>query len=232
MAGSPYGGWVERLRMWMGSVDAAALAGALSAVLMLVSMYLLSRQPGIRSAEEDLEWYGDSANRLGVLIGLNLGAVAIVAFLWFMAVVRRRLGDREDRFFATVFLGSGLSFGVLAIAAAVAASSPTLVVQTVDSASLSQDNVALAHASWIGLWGVGASRLAGVFMAATSTVGMRFGAFPRWLSTFGLAVGVAFGITGAFIGPLDFLFPAWLLVVSLTLLIMGRRHTEADQSPA
>jgi hypothetical protein len=33
-----------------------------------------------------------------------------VAFLWFIAVVRDRVGELEDRFFATVFLGSGLLF--------------------------------------------------------------------------------------------------------------------------
>ena len=33
-----------------------------------------------------------------------------IAFLWFIAVVRDRLGKLEDRFFATVFLGSGLLY--------------------------------------------------------------------------------------------------------------------------
>jgi hypothetical protein len=37
-------------------------------------------------------------------------AVAGIAFLWFIGVIRDHLGDREDRFFATVFLGSGLLF--------------------------------------------------------------------------------------------------------------------------
>jgi hypothetical protein len=37
-------------------------------------------------------------------------ALSGIAFLWFMAVVRDRLGEREDRFFATVFFGSGLLF--------------------------------------------------------------------------------------------------------------------------
>ena len=43
-----------------------------------------------------------------------------IAFLWFIAVVRHLIGDREDRFFATVFLGSGLLFvAMLFIAAGV-----------------------------------------------------------------------------------------------------------------
>ncbi|MGB3716692.1 MAG: hypothetical protein WA996_19915 [Candidatus Promineifilaceae bacterium] len=33
---------------------------------------------------------------------------AKLAFLWFTGVIRDRLGDQEDRFFATVFLGGGI----------------------------------------------------------------------------------------------------------------------------
>jgi hypothetical protein len=41
--------------------------------------------------------------------------------LWFIGVVRDRIGQREDRFFASVFLGSGLLFvAMLFIAAAFA----------------------------------------------------------------------------------------------------------------
>jgi hypothetical protein len=70
--------------------------------------------------------------------------------------------------------------------------------------------------------------MAGVFMAATSTLGMRFGALPRWLSRLGLVLGALLGLTGAFAGPLDFLFVAWLAAVSLTLLVSrGRQRSEA-----
>ena len=89
----------------------------------------------------------------------------------------------------------------------------------------------MAHALWFGLWGVSASRLVGVFIAATSTVGLRFGAFPRWLSLFGLVLGAVLGITGAFAGPLDFLFPVWLIVVSLTLLLTRRDRDRQVTAP-
>jgi hypothetical protein len=42
-----------------------------------------------------------------VAIALNLVPFAGIAFLWFVGVLRDRIGAREDRFFATVFLGSG-----------------------------------------------------------------------------------------------------------------------------
>jgi hypothetical protein len=56
--------------------------------------------------------------------------------------------------------------------------------------------------------------LVGVFMAATSIIGIRFDALPQWLSRLGLVLGGLLGVTGAFAGPLDFLFPVWLTVVS------------------
>jgi hypothetical protein len=54
-------------------------------------------------------------------IALNLIPFAGIAFLWFLGVVRDRIGEREDRFFAKVFLGSGLLFvGMMFVGAAVA----------------------------------------------------------------------------------------------------------------
>jgi hypothetical protein len=213
-------------------VESAALSGVAAAVLLSISVYLLGRQPGVRSSTEDLTWYADADNRFTVLVGLNLAALGVVALLWFMAVVRRRLGQREDQLFATVFLSSGIALGLLTITAAVCAGAPTLVVHFGGAAGLDESTVALAHGLWFGLWGVGASRMAGVFMAATSTIGMRFDALPKWLSRLGFVLGALLGVTGAFAGPLDFLFPAWLAAVSLTLLFTRRRRREAPAATA
>jgi hypothetical protein len=220
---------LARLRAALSSVEAAALAGVAAAVLLSLSAYLLERQPGVGSAVSDPTWYADDSHRLTVMVGLNLAPLGVIAFLWFMAVIRRRLGDREDRFFATVFLGSGLAFAMLTLTAAAAAATPTLVVRFGDQPTPDATTVSVAHALWFALWAISASRLVGVFMVATSTVGSRFGAFPRWLSAFGLVMGACLGITGAFVGPLDFLFPIWLIVVSVTLLLTSRdRALEAE----
>src|SRR5207248_2003264 len=59
--------------------------------------------------------------RAAVAIALNLIPFAGIAFLWFVGAVRDRIGEREDRFFATVFFGSGLLFvAMLFVGAAVA----------------------------------------------------------------------------------------------------------------
>src|SRR5947209_13237324 len=95
---------------------AAAVAGILFSVLLLVVLGLLlsSVQPG--SADPGA-WLRQLASR--VALAVNLVPFAGIAFLWFVGVLRDRLGPREDRFFATVFLGSGLLFlGMLFTAAA------------------------------------------------------------------------------------------------------------------
>jgi len=46
-----------------------------------------------------------------------LAPLAGITFLWFIAVVRDRMGQQEDRFFASVFLGSGLLFIAMYFAA-------------------------------------------------------------------------------------------------------------------
>jgi hypothetical protein len=39
-------------------------------------------------------------------------------------------------------------------------------------------------------------------------------------------------VTGAFAGPLDFLFPAWLVVVSVTVLVTRRTSRERREGDA
>jgi len=62
-----------------------------------------SATPSDPSAAGD--WLADGSRRKAVVVALNLVLFAGIAFLWFIGVVRDRIGEREDRFFATVFLG-------------------------------------------------------------------------------------------------------------------------------
>jgi MFS family permease len=53
-----------------------------------------------------------------VTLAMSLVPFAGVAFLWFVGVLRDRLGPREDQFFATLFLGSGILLLAMLFAAA------------------------------------------------------------------------------------------------------------------
>jgi MFS family permease len=55
------------------------------------------------------EWLASRADSAS--LALSLIPFAGIAFFWFTGVIRDHIGDREDRFFATVFLGSGIAFG-------------------------------------------------------------------------------------------------------------------------
>ena len=94
---------------------AAAIAGILFCILLLTVFWLLRISVPTDPLEPG-EWLRTSASR--VALALNLIPFAGLAFLWFIGVLRDRLGNREDRFFATVFLGSGLLFLAMLFAAA------------------------------------------------------------------------------------------------------------------
>src|SRR5580693_10001271 len=99
---------------------AAAVAGIVFSVLLISALVLLRvsvpAHPSVPGS-----WLTDSRRRAAVAIALNLVPFAGIAFLWFIGVLRDRIGEREDRFFATVFLGSGVLFvAMLFVTAAVA----------------------------------------------------------------------------------------------------------------
>src|SRR5271165_5038075 len=96
---------------------AAALAGIIFSVLLTSALVLLIVSVPPHPAVPG-EWLTDSRRRAAVAIALNLVPFAGIAFLWFIGVLRDKIGEREDRFFATVFLGSGLLFVAMIFAAA------------------------------------------------------------------------------------------------------------------
>src|SRR5215471_6060421 len=93
----------------------AAVAGILFSVLLIAILWLLRRSIPADPLEPGA-WL--AADRRPVTLALNLVPLAGVSFLWFIGVLRDRLGAREDRFFATVFLGSGFLLLAMLFAAA------------------------------------------------------------------------------------------------------------------
>jgi hypothetical protein len=83
---------------------AAAVAGVVFSLLTLISFGLLWT-----AIPADPQASGGWLAANTAEVALALIPFAGIAFLWFIGVIRDRLGAREDRFFATVFLGSGPS---------------------------------------------------------------------------------------------------------------------------
>src|SRR5215472_13594819 len=198
---------------------AAAVAGIIFSILLItaLTMLRLSAPPRLEVAGT---WLTDSGRRAAVAIGLNLVPFAGIAFLWFIGVLRDRIGDREDRFFATVFLGSGLLFvAMLFAAAAVAGGTIAIAASRLPGA----DTLALSRNVSGGLLNVYAMRMAAVFTLSAVNIARHTRIVSRWLIYAGIACAAVL-LIGIGISPwVELVFPVWILALSLDILAAGGR---------
>jgi hypothetical protein len=204
----------------------AAVAGIIFAVFLITALVLLRvsvpARPGVPGA-----WLTDSRRRTAVAIALNLIPFAGIAFLWFIGVLRDRIGEREDRLFATVFLGSGLLFvGMLFVAAAVAGAT----IGAASSARPGADVLNLSRNLTASLLNVYSMRMAAVFTLTTVNIARRTAIVSRWLILAGLACALTL-LVGIGISPwVELLFPAWILALSLEILTAGPAASPAGSA--
>lgn len=209
---------------------AAAVAGILFSLLLTTALVLI-RLSVPSDPSEAGAWLTDESRRRAVAIALNLVPFAGLAFLWFIGVVRDRIGELEDRLFATVFLGSGVLFvGMLFVAAAVAGG--LLADPAIEAGGTpSRDSWAFGRNVTFALLNIYAMRMAGVFVVSTTTIGLRTGVVPRWLGVAGYVVAVVLLVGVGIEGWMSLLLPAWILVLSIHILV-ARFHAErSDVSP-
>ena len=202
----------------MRTPRSAALAGIVFALLYGAALVLVRLAfPGGVSQRSD--WVADRVSSLSIAV--HLVAYAGIAFLWFMGVVRSRIGDREDRFLSTVFMGSGYLFLAMTFAAgALASGLMNLHAQATDSAA-ADASFALGTRTAFELVNLYSVRMAGVFMFSFGTLGLRTGTMPRnfvWL-TYLLAAVLLLSISYTLWVVL--VFPLWVLALSVYLLVHG-----------
>jgi hypothetical protein len=207
---------------------AAAFAGIVFSALLIAALILLRLSVPADSSVPG-GWLTDSAKRTAVAVGLNLIPFAGIAFLWFVGVIRDRIGAHEDRFFATVFLGSGLLFvGMLFVGAAVAGG---LIAGIASSGSPGAGTLALGRNVTSILLNVYTLRMAAVFTLTTVTIARRTEIMSRWLTVAGVVTAVVL-LVGVGISPwVELLFPLWILAVSIETLAVGSRDL-AQAPPA
>ena len=166
---------------------AVAISGIVFAVLYMVSLVLIRLAVPADPTEPGI-WLADRAFRNWVRIALNLVPFTGIAFLWYMAVLRNRVGLLEDRFFATVFLGSGLLFVAMLFAAASVARG---LLDTFEAVRPDQNETyRLGRGLAYTLMNSFGTRMAAVFMFVTSTIGPRTMVLPRWIPFVGFGLGL------------------------------------------
>ena len=205
---------------------AASIAGLLFAVLFTAALLLLRSTPLVTASDEELVRLFARGDDTAVVIGgLYLAPFAGIMFLWFVAVVRDQIGEREDRFFATVFFGSGLLFVALLFAAAAVASMMVVGVRYLGQDAPSAALVGATRALSYTLLFAFATRAGGVFLISTATIGLRSRTFPAWVAWTGYAVGAVLLLAVTFWDWFILVLPAWVAVISLFVLRRERARS-------
>jgi|RhiMethySRZTD1v2_1073278.scaffolds.fasta_scaffold87328_3 hypothetical protein len=198
---------------------AAGVAGLAFAVLFVASIVLLHKHPSSGSSAAEIRDFYVRGGAGGVaLVGVYLAPFSGIAFLWFIAVVRNLIGEREDRFFATVFLGSGLLFVAMLFAAAGVGGALLAAVRFEDEPVPSAETVVTIRSLAFGFLFVYAMRMAAVFMIVVSTIARRLGVFPGWLVAAGYVAALVLLLNVSYLEPLVLVFPAWVAAVSIVIL--------------
>lgn len=200
----------------------AAVAGIVFSLLMFTIFGLLRLSIPADPLEPGV-WL--AADTKTIALALNLVPFAGVAFLWFIGVLRDRLGQQEDRFFATVFLGSALLFLVMLFAAAGVIGAVMILASTAEPNELISSTIFhYARAAAYILINVYATKMAAVFMISTSTVVIYTSIAPRWIAIIGYLLALVLLIGSYYIGWSFVILPAWVFLISAHILVDNLRR--------
>ncbi|MBV9091612.1 MAG: hypothetical protein JO044_17185 [Mycobacteriaceae bacterium] len=194
---------------------AAALAGVVFALLFGASIILVrARMPeGIKDTGDWLK-----TNHNGIATATVLMPFAGIAFLWFIGVVRDGFGRYEDRFFATVFVGSGILFlAMMFVGMAAAAALVAINTASTDPAA-HLEVIEFGKMVVLSTCKTYAIRMASVFMISLATIWLRTGLMPRWLVALSYLAALAILIASDLSMWVTLAFPVWVLVVSALIL--------------
>ena len=202
---------------------AAAIAGILFTILFGTSYALIIRaipEIGVDTGT----WLTSSTETL--TLAISLIPFSGIAFLWFMAVVRDRLGHLEDQFFSTLFFGSGILYLAMIFVASglfgglilIGSKRPELLIDTSLYATTRAMIYQIIHEYAI--------RMAGMFMIVLGTIWFRTVIMPRWLVwlTYLFALILLFSI--GYSDWIMMVFPAWVFLVSVYILVLNFRAVD------
>jgi hypothetical protein len=200
--------------------------GFAHAVLFILAYWLLSATPGGRAPDAEISrFYTSDTERRLVLAGLYIMPFAGIAFVWFIVALRMWIsysGRREDILLSNVQLVSGILYVALFFASAATSSATAASVEFVGT-SVSPDVARQLPLYGNALMFVFAARMAAMFVFTTSNIARANKVLPRWFIWLGFAVGVFMLLSASFTPVLILVFPAWMLCLSVLLLLRASR---------
>ena len=207
---------------------AAAVAGILFSVLLITSLVLI-RLSIPADPREAGAWLASSWD--SVVFALGLVPFAGIAFLWFIGVVRNRLGENEDQLFATVFLGSGLLFLAMLFASMAIAGGILIAYRAAPTELMNSSTYAFRRAATYVIMYTYATKMAGVFMVSTCTLFVRTRVMPRWMAWLGYALALLLLVSISQYELVLMVFPLWILLISIYILVENLRRGPGTAMP-
>lgn len=213
-------GWRRRL----ASVEGAAVAGLVCAAGWSFSLRGLLATPGIGASDEEIaRYYLEDRSGPSALVLVQVMVVSTIAFLWFVGVVRSRIGDHEPKLFGSVFLGGAILLAGLVFVGTAALAAPGILVD-VGGKVPDPGAVSLLRSFTAIVLSVFAPRVAALVMFSTASLGRATGALPRWLIVGTYLAGLGELVNVTIRAPSIYVFPAWIAVVSVVLLVRRPAH--------
>ncbi len=203
---------------------AGAIAGIVFSVLLIISLSLIRLSVPLNPNDVGM-WLSKSEN--SIRLALNLLPFAGIAFLWFIGVLRDRMGALEDRFFATVFLGSGILFLALVFVSSAVAAAIIMSYKSLPGRLIESGIYTFARTVCYEIVNTYAVRMAGVFMMTTCTLAIRIGFFPRWMAFLGYALALGLLLSAGVLYWSPLVFPLWALMISVYILFANLRSEVA-----
>ena len=219
----------QLIRREVRSPRAAAIAGIVYAIIIVTVMVLTRRAGNVQPQDITRELLETWSAQFSLV--LTMIPFAGIAFLWFTGVVRDRLREQEGRFFATLFFGSGIIQVLLlfvwgAILGTILTMANMASQGNIDT--VSPDIYIFGVLLMNAIIGNFSLRMAGVYMLAIGTLWSRTEVMPRWLTLITYLLALGFLVAAQRIREARFIFPAWVLVVSVYTLILNYRSTHQD----
>jgi hypothetical protein len=210
---------VELTRKKLETPRAAAIAGILFALLYGTSLVLIRLSIDTDLTAKNATWLG--TNLKMVSLALNMIPYAGIAFLWFIGVIRDRVGDLEDRFFGTVFLGSGLLFLALTFIAAALAGG-LISSYAIDKANTLEYGIyTFSRAVMFQILNIYTIRMEGVFMISLGTIWIRTGLMHRGWAILNYVLALILLLSISLSAWVTVIFPLWVLTISVYFLIQN-----------
>ena len=201
--------------------NAAAVAGVVFSSLLIAAFWLL-RTSVPADPQEPGAWLRTSSK--SVAFAMNLVPFAGIAFLWFIGVLRDRLGRLEDRFFATVFFGSGLLFLSMLFFASATVGGILLAFATQPAEMIDSATFHFARAAVYAAINIYMIKMASVFMITTSTIALYTRITPHWLAILGFALALLLLFGSYYISWSFVVFPVWVFLISICILLENFRR--------